>query len=27
MNYVSMHGWHRMVGVIARNLEAASSSG
>jgi glutathione S-transferase len=22
MNYVSMHGWHRMVGVIARNLES-----
>lgn len=21
MNYVSMHGWHRMVGVIARNIE------
>ena len=20
MNYVSMHGWHRMVGVIARNI-------
>jgi len=22
MNYVSMHGWHRMVGVIARNIES-----
>jgi glutathione S-transferase len=22
MNYVSMHGWHRMVGVIARGIEA-----
>jgi len=22
MNYVSMHGWHRMVGVIARSIEA-----
>jgi glutathione S-transferase len=21
MNYTSMHGWHRMVGVIARNIE------
>ncbi|MCW2394521.1 MULTISPECIES: glutathione S-transferase family protein [unclassified Sphingobium] len=21
MNYVSMHGWHRLVGVIARNIE------
>ena len=21
MNHVSMHGWHRMVGVIARNIE------
>ena len=21
MNYVSMHGWHRMVGIIARNIE------
>ena len=21
MNYVSMHGWHRMVGVIARSVE------
>lgn len=21
MNYVSMHGWHRMVGVIARGIE------
>ena len=21
MNFVSMHGWHRMVGVIARNIE------
>jgi glutathione S-transferase len=21
MNYVSMHGWHRMVGVIARNIQ------
>ena len=21
MNYVSMHGWHRMVGIIARKLE------
>ena len=23
MNYVSMHGWHRMVGVIARKIESA----
>jgi glutathione S-transferase len=22
MNYASMHGWHRMVGVIARGLES-----
>ena len=22
MNHVSMHGWHRLVGVIARNIEA-----
>jgi len=22
MNYVSMHGWHRLVGVIARNIES-----
>ncbi len=22
MNYVSMHGWHRMVGVIARGIES-----
>jgi glutathione S-transferase len=22
MSYVSMHGWHRMVGVIARNVES-----
>jgi len=22
MNYVSMHGWHRMIGVIARNIES-----
>jgi glutathione S-transferase len=22
MNYVSMHGWHRMVGVIARSVES-----
>ncbi len=22
MNHVSMHGWHRMVGIIARNLES-----
>jgi glutathione S-transferase len=22
MNYVSMHGWHRMVGVIARGVES-----
>ena len=22
MNYVSMHGWHRMVGIIARSIEA-----
>jgi glutathione S-transferase len=21
MNYVSMHGWHRMVGIIARNID------
>lgn len=21
MNYVSMHGWHRLVGVIARNID------
>ena len=21
MNFVSMHGWHRMVGVIARNID------
>jgi glutathione S-transferase len=22
MNYVSMHGWHRLVGAIARSVEA-----
>ncbi len=22
MNYVSMHGWHRMVGVIARGIDS-----
>ncbi len=22
MNYVSIHGWHRMVGIIARSIEA-----
>jgi glutathione S-transferase len=22
MNYVSMHGWHRMVGIIARKLDS-----
>jgi glutathione S-transferase len=22
MNHVSMHGWHRMVGIIARNIES-----
>jgi glutathione S-transferase len=22
MNFVSMHGWHRMIGVIARNIES-----
>lgn len=22
MNHVSMHGWHRMIGVITRNIEA-----
>jgi glutathione S-transferase len=22
MNQVSMHGWHRLVGVIARNIES-----
>ena len=22
MNFVSMHGWHRMVGVLARNVES-----
>jgi glutathione S-transferase len=22
MNHVSMHGWHRMVGIIARNVES-----
>jgi len=22
MNYVSMHGWHRMVGIIARSVDA-----
>jgi glutathione S-transferase len=22
MNYVSMHGWHRMVGIIARSVES-----
>ena len=21
MNHVSMHGWHRLVGVIARNID------
>ena len=26
MNYVSMHGWHRMVGVIARGLESGEFS-
>lgn len=24
MNYVSMHGWHRLVGVIARNIESGA---
>ena len=24
MNFVSMHGWHRMVGVIARNIEGGA---
>ncbi|MCB5425687.1 glutathione S-transferase family protein [Altererythrobacter sp. CC-YST694] len=24
MNHVSMHGWHRMVGVIARNIDAGT---
>jgi glutathione S-transferase len=24
MNYVSMHGWHRMVGIIARSVEAGA---
>ena len=24
MNYVSMHGWHRMVGVIARNIDGGT---
>jgi glutathione S-transferase len=24
MNFVSMHGWHRMVGVIARNIESGA---
>ena len=22
MNYVSMHGWHRMVGIIARKVDS-----
>src|SRR5579862_6602530 len=22
MNYVSMHGWHRMIGVLARGIES-----
>jgi glutathione S-transferase len=22
MNFVSIHGWHRMVGIIARNIES-----
>src|SRR6201999_2491352 len=22
MNYVSIHGWHRMVGIIARKIES-----
>jgi len=22
MNFVSMHGWHRMVGIIARNIDS-----
>jgi glutathione S-transferase len=22
MNYVSMHGWHRMVGIIARSIDS-----
>jgi glutathione S-transferase len=22
MNYVSMHGWHRMVGIIARSVDS-----
>jgi glutathione S-transferase len=22
MNHVSMHGWHRMIGIIARNIES-----
>ncbi len=22
MNYISMHAWHRMVGIIARNIES-----
>jgi glutathione S-transferase len=22
MNYVSMHGWHRMIGIIARNIDS-----
>ena len=24
MNHVSMHGWHRMVGVIARNIDGGT---
>ncbi len=24
MNYVSMHGWHRMVGVIARGIDSGA---
>ena len=24
MNHVSMHGWHRMIGVITRNIEAGA---
>src|ERR1700730_18316469 len=22
MNHVSMHGWHRMIGILARNIES-----
>ena len=25
MNYVSMHGWHRMVSIIARSIEGVNS--